>query len=49
MTRKTLRIRVTLIAIAIALASAFALGPRAVHAGDAPGGGHSPLIATPKK
>ena len=47
MTRQMLRIRVVLIAVLIALASAFALGPRAAHAGDAPGGGHTPNVATP--
>ncbi len=47
MTRQMLRIRVLVIAVLIALASIVALGPRAAMAGDAPGGGHSPLVVTP--
>ncbi len=47
MTREMLQIRVFIIAIVIALASAIALGPHTALAGDAPGGGHTPLVATP--
>ncbi len=47
MSRHMLRIRLFIAAVLIALACAFAFGPRAAHAGDAPGGGHTPLVATP--
>ncbi len=46
MKRQMLRIRVLVVAIVIALTSIIALGPRAAMAGDATGGGHSPLVAT---
>ncbi len=50
MTRQMARIRVLIVAIVIAIVSAVALGPRTALAGDAPGGGHTPLVAsTPVK
>ncbi len=48
MARLTLRIRILIIAVVIAAASALALGPSIAHAGDAPGGGHTPgVVSTP--
>ncbi len=45
MTRQMLRIRVIIVAILIAVASVIAFSPPTAHAGDAPGGGHTPIIA----
>ncbi len=46
MKSQTAHIRIFIVAVLIALASAFAFGPRTAQAGDAPGGGHTPLVAT---